>query len=167
MPRRPYRCLLPLLLILVVALPVAGRQAPDSSSSAKRDSESATLASARTNRPKIGVALEGGGALGLAHIGVLKWFEDHRIPIDYIAGTSMGGLVGGNLCKRQESGRTSRNRRATELGHDHRRPDTISGSFLSPKRRSPRLSQLSGPGPQEGSHVPCRSQPWTRNQPLD
>ncbi|MBZ5537030.1 MAG: patatin-like phospholipase family protein [Acidobacteriia bacterium] len=46
-------------------------------------------------RPKIGIALEGGGAKGLAHIGVLEWFEEHRIPIDYIAGTSMGGLVGG------------------------------------------------------------------------
>src|SRR5215471_5528 len=46
-------------------------------------------------RPKIGVAFEGGGALGLAHIGVLQWFEEHRIPVDYIAGTSMGGLVGG------------------------------------------------------------------------
>jgi NTE family protein len=46
-------------------------------------------------RPTIGVALEGGGALGLAHIGVLQWFEDHHIPIDYLAGTSMGGLVGG------------------------------------------------------------------------
>ncbi len=46
-------------------------------------------------RLKIGVALEGGGALGLAHIGVLQWFEDHHIPVDYIAGTSMGGLVGG------------------------------------------------------------------------
>ena len=46
-------------------------------------------------RLKIGVALEGGGALGLAHIGVLQWFEQHHIPVDYIAGTSMGGLVGG------------------------------------------------------------------------
>ncbi len=46
-------------------------------------------------RLKIGVALEGGGALGLAHIGVLRWFEQHHIPVDYIAGTSMGGLVGG------------------------------------------------------------------------
>jgi len=44
--------------------------------------------------PKIGVALEGGGAMGLAHIGVLKWFEEHHIPVDYVAGTSMGGLVG-------------------------------------------------------------------------
>src|SRR6188768_1150617 len=48
-----------------------------------------------TQRPKIGVAFEGGGALGLAHIGVLQWFEEHRIPVDYVAGTSMGGLVGG------------------------------------------------------------------------
>ena len=47
------------------------------------------------HRPKIGVALEGGGAMGLAHIGVLKWFEEHHIPVDYVAGTSMGGLVGG------------------------------------------------------------------------
>ncbi len=46
-------------------------------------------------RPRIGAALEGGGALGIAHIGVLKWFEEHHIPVDYIAGTSMGGLVGG------------------------------------------------------------------------
>src|SRR6201999_3636041 len=49
----------------------------------------------RPHRLKIGVALEGGGALGLAHIGVLEWFEAHRIPVDYLAGTSMGGLVGG------------------------------------------------------------------------
>jgi NTE family protein len=46
-------------------------------------------------RLKIGVALEGGGALGLAHIGVLQWLEENHVPIDYIAGTSMGGLVGG------------------------------------------------------------------------
>jgi NTE family protein len=39
--------------------------------------------------------LEGGGALGLAHIGVITWLEEHRIPVSYVAGTSMGGLVGG------------------------------------------------------------------------
>jgi NTE family protein len=39
--------------------------------------------------------LEGGGALGLAHIGVLQYLEEHRIPTSYIAGTSMGALVGG------------------------------------------------------------------------
>jgi NTE family protein len=46
-------------------------------------------------RMTVGVALEGGGALGLAHIGVLRWFEQHHIPIDYLSGNSMGGLVGG------------------------------------------------------------------------
>jgi NTE family protein len=46
-------------------------------------------------RPKIAVALQGGGAKGLAHIGVLQWFEEHHIPVDYVAGTSMGGLIGG------------------------------------------------------------------------
>src|SRR5215470_1637763 len=47
------------------------------------------------NRPRIGLVLEGGGALGLAHLGVIEWLEEHRIPVDVIAGTSMGGLVGG------------------------------------------------------------------------
>jgi NTE family protein len=46
------------------------------------------------NRPVIGLALEGGGALGLAHIGVLAWFEEHHIPVDRVAGTSMGALIG-------------------------------------------------------------------------
>jgi NTE family protein len=46
-------------------------------------------------RPTLGLALQGGGALGLAHVGVITWMEEHHIPIDYIAGTSMGGLVGG------------------------------------------------------------------------
>src|SRR5580693_6269214 len=47
------------------------------------------------SRPKLGLVLEGGGALGLAHIGVITWMEEHRIPVNYVAGTSMGGLVGG------------------------------------------------------------------------
>jgi len=46
-------------------------------------------------RPKIGLALGGGGARGLAHIGVIKTLEKHKIPIDYIAGTSAGALIGG------------------------------------------------------------------------
>jgi len=46
------------------------------------------------NRPVIGLALEGGGALGLAHIGILQWLEEHHIPIDRLSGTSMGALVG-------------------------------------------------------------------------
>jgi NTE family protein len=46
-------------------------------------------------RKKIGLALGGGGAKGLAHIGVIKILEKYGIPIDFIAGTSMGALVGG------------------------------------------------------------------------
>jgi predicted acylesterase/phospholipase RssA len=51
--------------------------------------------SGQSRRPKVGIALSGGGALGLAHLGVLKKIDSLNIPIDYIAGTSMGGLVGG------------------------------------------------------------------------
>ena len=47
------------------------------------------------HRQTIGLVFEGGGALGLAHIGVIRWLEAHHIPVDYVAGTSMGGLVGG------------------------------------------------------------------------
>jgi len=50
---------------------------------------------AAQERKKIGVAFGGGSAKGIAHVGVIRWFEEHRIPIDYAAGTSMGGLVGG------------------------------------------------------------------------
>ncbi len=47
----------------------------------------------QTPRPKVGLVLSGGGARGLAHVGVLLWMEEHHIPVDYIAGTSMGALV--------------------------------------------------------------------------
>ncbi len=46
-------------------------------------------------RPKIGLALGGGGARGIAHIGVIRALEEMNIPIDYIAGTSMGSIAGG------------------------------------------------------------------------
>jgi len=46
-------------------------------------------------RPKIGIAFSGGGAKGCAHIGVLRVLEEMHVPVDYIAGTSMGSIVGG------------------------------------------------------------------------
>ncbi len=55
---------------------------------------SSSLAVAK-ERAKIGLALSGGGARGMAHVGVLKALEEKNIPIDYIAGTSMGSIVGG------------------------------------------------------------------------
>ena len=50
---------------------------------------------APARRPKIGLALGGGGARGTAHIGVIRMLEQMHIPIDYVAGTSMGSVIGG------------------------------------------------------------------------
>lgn len=52
-------------------------------------------ASAQAARPTVGVAFGGGSARGIAHIGIIQWFEEHHVPIDTAAGTSMGGLIGG------------------------------------------------------------------------
>ncbi|WP_052732733.1 patatin-like phospholipase family protein [Hymenobacter terrenus] len=48
-----------------------------------------------TQAQKVGLVLSGGGAKGLAHVGVLKQLERNQIPIDYIVGTSMGAVIGG------------------------------------------------------------------------
>src|SRR5260370_30574795 len=74
-------------LVLFMLLMLAAAQEQDTTQLAPQP--------AMKPRLKIGVALEGGGELGLAHIGVLQWFEEQHVPVDYIAGTSMGGLVGG------------------------------------------------------------------------
>jgi NTE family protein len=57
----------------------------------------ATLAAAADGgaRPKVGLVLSGGGARGIAHVGVLKVLEELQVPVDAIAGTSMGAVVGG------------------------------------------------------------------------
>lgn len=52
-------------------------------------------ANTESTRPRIGLVLSGGGARGYAHIGVLKMLERMRIPVDVIAATSMGAVVGG------------------------------------------------------------------------
>ena len=54
-----------------------------------------SVSASAQERRRVGVAFGGGSAKGIAHVGVIKWFEEHRIPIDVAAGTSMGGLVGG------------------------------------------------------------------------
>jgi NTE family protein len=60
------------------------------------------------DRPKIGLVLGGGGARGYAHVGVLKKLEEMRIPYDFIAGTSMGSIVGGLLATGMESDELAR-----------------------------------------------------------
>ncbi|HPR62280.1 MAG TPA: patatin-like phospholipase family protein, partial [Prolixibacteraceae bacterium] len=47
------------------------------------------------NAQKVGLVLSGGGAKGIAHIGLIKVLEEHNIPIDYVAGTSIGAIVAG------------------------------------------------------------------------
>lgn len=54
-----------------------------------------TLLLAQGTRPRIGLALSGGGAKGIAHVGLLKAIDSAGINIDYVAGTSMGAIVGG------------------------------------------------------------------------
>lgn len=51
--------------------------------------------SASSSRPTVGLVLSGGGAKGIAHIGVIKALEEAGVPIDYVTGTSMGAIVGG------------------------------------------------------------------------
>jgi NTE family protein len=63
---------------------------------AAADSGRPGAAEQTSGRPRIGLVLSGGGARGFAHIGVLRVLEEMRIPVDCIAGTSMGALVGGS-----------------------------------------------------------------------
>jgi len=74
--------------LVVVAVCLTGSVLPARAQSADGSPQ-------QPRRPRIGLALGGGSARGIAHIGVLKWFEEHHIPIDVIAGTSMGGLIAG------------------------------------------------------------------------
>src|SRR4029079_16447555 len=53
-----------------------------------------SISTANAQRPKIGLTLSGGGAKGLAHIGILKAIDSAGLSIDYITGTSMGSIIG-------------------------------------------------------------------------
>ncbi len=55
----------------------------------------AAAAGPTSQRQSVGIALSGGGARGIAHVGVLKALEELQVPVDYVAGTSMGSIVGG------------------------------------------------------------------------
>ncbi|MGQ0383759.1 MAG: patatin-like phospholipase family protein [Gammaproteobacteria bacterium] len=72
-------------LWLLIAQPVAAQD----ETGAQAD------AGAQPARPRVGLALSGGGSRGLAHVGVLKVLEEQRVPIHAIAGTSMGAVIGG------------------------------------------------------------------------
>ncbi len=90
-----HRC----LLIGLVAALAAGAAAQETGSpppnGASGPAQEPHTPAAAAGRPRVALALAGGGARGGAHIGVLKVLEELRVPIDCIAGTSMGALVGG------------------------------------------------------------------------
>jgi NTE family protein len=71
--------------------PVLAQSADASGSSSSQRS----VPSTPEHRPRIGLALGGGGSRGAAHVGVLKVLQEEHIPIDLIAGTSIGSVVGG------------------------------------------------------------------------
>ena len=62
--------------------------------SSAQDTSATAQTPAPAHRPRIGLALSGGGAMGLAEIGVIQWMEENHIPVDRIAGTSMGSIIG-------------------------------------------------------------------------
>ncbi|PRH82492.1 patatin-like phospholipase family protein [Arenimonas caeni] len=72
------------LLVLALAMPVAAEDVP-----------ACRAAGGDPERPRIGLVLGGGGARGFAHVAVLRELERLRVPVDCIAGTSMGAIVGG------------------------------------------------------------------------
>lgn len=82
---RPAIVSIALLLVLTAAL---------SKPSLAQENPAAGEPLLAAHRPRIGLALSGGGALGLAEIGVIQWMEDNHIPVDRIAGTSMGSIIG-------------------------------------------------------------------------
>ncbi|HOM15503.1 MAG TPA: patatin-like phospholipase family protein, partial [Rubrivivax sp.] len=90
--------------LLAVLLPVAAAAADGGAAdggAAAAAAPSAACAPAPAQRPRIGLVLSGGGARGAAHIGVLEVLEELRVPVDVIAGTSMGSIVGGSYASGQ------------------------------------------------------------------
>lgn len=83
-----------LATVLVIAAGTVEAQRP-ATVSASAAISSCGVREPGDTRPRIGLALGGGGARGIAHISVLRKIEELRIPIDCVAGTSMGALVGG------------------------------------------------------------------------
>jgi NTE family protein len=87
--RRSFAARLVFFFLLALSSTLSGTPA------AAQDAQSIqqTGAAQPVARPRIGLALSGGGALGLSEIGVLEWMEQNHIPVDRVAGTSMGSII--------------------------------------------------------------------------
>lgn len=92
---------------LLTALLASPAQAQPATSAAATDP---------TARPRIGLVLSGGGARGLAHVGVLKALEQARVPVDFVVGTSMGAIIGGLYASGMNADELERELMALEWG---------------------------------------------------
>jgi len=88
--RRRRKTRLGVLLLLTQLSILAAAQ----SEQAIQNQSQQPASSAPARRSRIGLALSGGAALGLAQIGVIQWLEENHIPVDRVAGTSMGSIIG-------------------------------------------------------------------------
>lgn len=121
--------------LLVLSLVLAG-------AGAAAQAQPATPAPASTERPRIGLVLGGGGARGTAHIGVLEVLERLRVPVDCLAGTSMGALVAGAWA----GGTTPAQMRARLAAVDWRDLFDDNPSHAETNYRERRLAQSYYPG---------------------
>ncbi len=139
------RILLLLLLVAILTLPSTARQ--------------------QASRPKIGLVLGGGGAKGAATVGALKYIEQSGIPIDYIAGTSIGAIIGGlyscgyrsqeldSMFRHQDWLTLLSDRDTTLTGRMFARRDGTTYVFGFPVRRSDRAKKNKAVGLMYGDRV--------------
>ena len=95
--RTALRMFLNWILLLNALLPLAAVSQDGPAQDKPGSAQTAVMMQAlqtQSQRPRIGLALSGGGALGMAEIGVDQWMEENHIPVDRIAGTSMGSIIG-------------------------------------------------------------------------
>lgn len=141
------------------------------------DTGAQTVKTGKT-RPRIGLVLSGGGARGYAHLGVLEYLEKLQIPIDYIAATSMGALIGGlyasgippeELERRLSQTNLSdiafdRNERArlpqSQREDDFQYPISVAVGYDDGKLKV-------APGLVQGNHLLTLLQNWTSQLPAD
>ncbi len=92
------KCCVALLLAQTLVFQTAAKADSIQSESSSQSKLTETSRTDNGRRIKVGLALGGGGTRGAAHIGVLRVLEKEGIPIDYVAGTSIGAIVGGLYC---------------------------------------------------------------------
>ena len=117
------------------------------------------------DRPKVGLVIGGGGAKGAAAIGILKELERAQIPVDYIAGTSIGAIIGGLYAQGYRADDLEKlfcsqnwlallsDRDTTLVGKVYKEADGVIYIFGFPVRRKADVKEKKGFGMLHGDHV--------------